>query len=112
MDSVLNAPPICAARRSRRGLHLRNDPDGTNAQLHDWLRLQGCAGARRIFLRDERSLDADATAVARWMFEPFVEAGTLVLLNASAAASSTIQTPLLCRSLKVSGRRAPRVARR
>ena len=82
-DAPADPPPLVALGEASI---CATASSGTNAQLHDWLRLQGCAGARRIFLRDARSLDADAAAVARWMLEPFVEAGTLVLLNASAAA--------------------------
>ena len=89
-DAPADPPPLVALGEASICATIR---DGTNAQLHDWLRLQGCAGARRIFLRDARSLDADAAAVARWMLEPFVEAGTLVLLDASAAAPPQSTTP-------------------
>ena len=85
-DAPADPPPLVALGETSICATIN---DGTNAQLHDWLRLQGCAGARRIFLRDARSLDAAAAAVARWMLEPFVEAGTLVLLNASAAAPAS-----------------------
>ena len=89
-DAPADPPPLVALGEASICATIN---DGTNAQLHDWLRLQSCAGARRIFLRDARSLDADAAAVARWMLEPFVEAGTLVLLNASAAAPPPSTTP-------------------
>ena len=60
---------VCATARS-----------GDNAQLHDWLRLQLCAGARRIALRDERRLTDDEASAALWSLQPWVDDGALLLL--------------------------------